>query len=298
MADIVVEQIRPRLARIAAIVNPRAGSVGGGAAEALARQVANYGGQLSIACPEPDDMEQAIRAEIAREPDLVVVLAGDGTARMAASLCGPAGPLVAPLPGGTMNMLPHALYGALDWPEALDAALGRGVERQVSGGRVNGEAFYVAAILGAPALWGLAREAVRRGDLIEATRRVRYALRRAFTGELRYGLDGAPGRRAEALVVMTPLISRVMRDETPSLEAAALSIRGAKAAFRLALSGAFGDWREDPGVTASPCGSGWAAARRSIPAILDGEVRRLPRRVEFAFEPTAFRALAPLREAG
>jgi len=38
---------------------------------------------------------------------------------------------------------------------------------------------------------------------------------------------------------------------------------------------------------------GWATMRRSIPSILDGEPHRLPRRVEFEFEPRAFRALAP-----
>jgi diacylglycerol kinase family enzyme len=41
-------------------------------------------------------------------PDAVLVLAGDGTARAAAEMAGPDGPLIAPLPGGTMNMLPRA----------------------------------------------------------------------------------------------------------------------------------------------------------------------------------------------
>jgi hypothetical protein len=38
----------------------------------------------------------------------------------------PDGPLVAPLPGGTMNMLPRALYGTADWKVALRRALEEG----------------------------------------------------------------------------------------------------------------------------------------------------------------------------
>lgn len=283
---------RPRLRRIAAVVNPASGGVGPGAAAAVAEMVAQYGYDLSIATPAPGEIETAIRAAVGAAPDLLMVLAGDGTARLAAELCGPDGPLVAPLPGGTLNMLPHALYGGLAWRDALTAALETGVERPVSGGRVAGRAFYVAAILGAPALWGHAREAVRTGNLLEAGRRVGYALRRAFSGEIRYALDGRANRRVEALVLICPTVSKAMPAET-ALEAASLDVRSAREVFRLAFNGAIGDWRRDPGVTVEPCLKGWAAARRSIPCILDGEVQRLPRRVEFAFEPRAFRALAP-----
>ena len=51
----------------------------------------------------------AVRAAVDAAPDLLIVLAGDGTARLAAELCGLDGPLVAPMAGGTLNMLPHAL---------------------------------------------------------------------------------------------------------------------------------------------------------------------------------------------
>ncbi len=62
-------------------------------------------------------------------------------------------PMVAPLPGGTMNMLPHALYGVVPWPEAMANCLKSGQERMISGGEINGRLFFVAAILGSPALW-------------------------------------------------------------------------------------------------------------------------------------------------
>ncbi|PWS21620.1 diacylglycerol kinase, partial [Enterococcus faecium] len=81
------------------------------------------------------------------------VLAGDGTARSVASKAKPDGPMIAPLPGGTMNMLPKALYGTADWKLALKRALEEGEPQAVSGGEVEGEYFYCAAILGSPALW-------------------------------------------------------------------------------------------------------------------------------------------------
>ena len=41
--------------------------------------------------------------------------------------------------------------------------------RPVAGGEVDGRPFYVAAILGSPALWGPAREAIREGTAGRAT---------------------------------------------------------------------------------------------------------------------------------
>jgi diacylglycerol kinase family enzyme len=287
---------RPTLRRVSALVNPASGGVGAGAAEAVAALVAEYGYALSLFTPAPDEVAEAVRAAVQAAPDLLIVLAGDGTARLAAETCGPDGPLVAPLPGGTLNMLPHALYGALAWPRALRAALERGVERPVSGGRVGGHAFYVAGILGAPALWAYAREAARKGDLVETWRRAAHALRRAFTGDVHFVLDGRGQRQAEALVLINPIVSKAMHDQT-ALEVAALEAHSAREIFRLAFNGLFSDWRHDPAIFVDAAVRGRAWARHSIPCILDGEVHRLPRKVSFEFDQRAFRALAPPQTA-
>jgi diacylglycerol kinase family enzyme len=296
-ASAPVAGVRPGLRRIAAVLNPAAGGVGPGAAATLSRLVAEHGFELTLAVPAPNEIEAAIRAAVDAAPDLVIILAGDGTARLAAELSGPDGPLVAPLAGGTLNMLPHALYGVRPWPAALAAALERGVEQTVCGGRVAGRAFYVAAILGAPALWGSAREAIRAGRFGKASRRVRYALARAFTGGLHYTLDATSSRSTEALVLITPTVSTAPQAEA-TLEAASVDVRAADQAFRLAFNGLVGDWRRDPRVTVESCSRGRARARRPIPCILDGEAQHVGREVEFAFEPRAFRTLAPALDAG
>jgi diacylglycerol kinase family enzyme len=282
---------RPRLQRIAAIVNAASGSVGPGAAQALAEVIAGHGYALNLATPTPAELSGAIASAVDAAPDLLVVLGGDGTARLAAERCGPDGPLLAALPGGTLNMLPRILYGLRPWREALEAALAEGIERPICGGRVEGRSFYVAAVLGAPALWSAAREAVRAGNFIRAWRRGVYALRRTFTGRVHYRLDGLPRREAEALVLISPIMSKAMTAEA-SLEVAELDVHNATEMFRLAFNGLVGDWRKDPGITVYGAVHGRATARRHIPCILDGEMLLLKRSVEFEFQPRAFRALA------
>ena len=287
---------RPRLRRLEAVVNAASGSVSAGAAEELERLVQDRGLSVRVANAQPKDIETAVRAAVAAGPDAVLVLAGDGTARLAAQLCGPDGPLVAPLPGGTMNMLPHALYGQRSWQEALTSALDEGEVRPVSGGEVAGRPFYVAAILGAPALWAEVREAIRKRQLKLAWLRGQRALGRAFSGQLRFALDGHEARKAQALTLMCPLVSRALTEEQ-ALEAAALDPRGAADAFRLGLNTLLGKWREDPAVTVELCSTGRAWSRGRIPAVLDGEPARLARGAEIRFLSRAFRALAPPRSA-
>ena len=50
--------------------------------------------------------------------------------------------LIIPLPGGTMNMLPHALYGAHPWARILADTLAAPRVRTVSGGRIGGQTFF------------------------------------------------------------------------------------------------------------------------------------------------------------
>jgi diacylglycerol kinase family enzyme len=276
---------------VQAVVNAASGGVGVGAAAALAEIIERHGCELTLSTPSGAALDDAIRAAVGARPDLLVILGGDGTARLAAGHCGPGGPLLAPLPGGTLNMLPHVLYGPLPWPAALEAALTHGVEREVCGGRVGEHDFYVAAILGTPALWGSAREAIRAGKLRRAWRRGAYALRRAFTGRLKYELDDRCEGDAEALVLISPTVSKAAY-ATGALEVAELSHHNAGEMFRLAFHGLAGDWRRDPGITVHETLRGRARARRGIPCILDGEIQSLPRSVAFEFRPLAFRALA------
>jgi diacylglycerol kinase family enzyme len=279
------------------VANCASGSVGLRAPEEAQKILAEFGLDAVVHAPQPEDLEACLKEAIEAGPDLLAVLAGDGTARAAVEFCGPNGPLVAPLPGGTMNMLPHAIYGQVTWQQALRDCLERGEERLIGGGEVEGRTFLVAAILGAPALWAPAREAARRGDIRDAVRRAHLAWRRAFSGRLRYVLDAGERGKAEALSFICPLTSRALDDDAQHLEADVLTPSGASEAFRLAFNAMMGDWRRDPAVQSVACRHAHVWASGGVPAVLDGEPVRLRARVEVSWRPGVARILAPPRPA-
>jgi len=284
------------LGRVIMLVNPLSGGVGPNAVDEAAAILADYACEATIVALEGSQFDTQVQDALDARPDVLFVLAGDGTAGTIASRAGPDGPLVAPLPGGTMNMLPKALYGTADWKLALRRALEEGAPQRVAGGEVSDgqfrQAFYCAAILGSPALWAPAREAVREGKFGLAWAYGRRALKRAFSGRLRFSLDGRPDRRAEALVLISPMISKAM-DEHTGLEAASMNPSDALQAFRLAAHAVFDDWRQDPAVTTKAIQQATVRARSRIPAVIDGEPALLRHEARVRFIRTAFRALAP-----
>lgn len=288
------------LKRVIMLVNPLSGSVGPRAAEEAGTILNGYACETSVVTLESGQFDAQIQAALDARPDVLFVLAGDGTAGSIASRAGPDGPLVAPLPGGTMNMLPKALYGTADWKAALKIALEEGAPQTVAGGEVSDgqttQAFYCAAIFGSPALWAPAREALRVGKLGLAWAYARRALKRAFSGQMRFSLDGRPARRAEALVLISPMISSAM-DEDTGLEAAAMNPADAGQAFRLAAHAVLDDWRQDPAVTTRATQTVALRARSRIPAVVDGEPLLLRHEARVRFIRRAFRALAPIPAA-
>lgn len=284
------------LRRVEIVVNPLSGGVGVEAAPEVERIMRRFACESRVVEVHPPRVEKALEEALAEKPDLLIVLAGDGTARAAAAMAGPSGPLIAPLPGGTMNMLPKALYGTGDWREALHLTLRQGAPRAVQGGSVDGRPFYVAAILGSPALWAPAREAVRERKPRLAFLYAKRALRRAFSTRVRFKLDDGEFQRGEALALLSPLVSKAM-DRPDGLEAALLDPASAAQAIRLAATAVIGDWRDDKAVETRVVRTARVWSRRPIPAILDGEPVQLDKEVAVEFLPEAFRALAPPPEA-
>lgn len=284
------------LGRVTMLLNPLSGGVGPSAASEASGIFAEYGLEAAIVVLEGGQFDAQVQQALDAWPDALFVLAGDGTARAVASRAGPDGPLIAPLPGGTMNMLPRALYGTSDWKSALRRALEEGAEQSVAGGEVSDgrvrQSFFCAAILGAPALWAPAREAVREGKFGLAWAYGRRALKRAFSGRLRFSLDGRADCRAEALVLMSPMISKAI-DEHAGLEAAAMNTADALQVFRLAAHAVFDDWRQDPAVTTRSIQQATVRARSRIPSVIDGEPALLRHVTKVRFIRRAFRALAP-----
>lgn len=280
----------PRFATVVAVVNARAGSVGPTAAEKLEAILRERCTAVSVLSPEPDAMNAAMGEAIAARPDAVIVLGGDGTARHAAELAGPKGPPLILLPGGTMNVLPKALYGARDWADALTAALDHGTVRDLPGARAADHLFFVAGIFGSPARVARAREAVREGKLFAAIARFKHAYDRAFSHRLRARRDLLPERRAEAVAILCPLFSKV--EGADRLETAMLDPAGALSAFRLGIGALTGAWRTDSATDIRTCRSTEIRSNEALPAVLDGEPVRFGQRVRVTAVPVAARVIA------
>lgn len=290
----VPHKIDWREMKLGAVLNRRSGGVDA-AAEKTMRSILADAGVIpaEIHVVEGAEIEAALDRVGSAGIDALVVLGGDGTIRTAAERCSAAGIRFIALPGGTMNMLPRALYGERTWQEALADTVAAPREAGIGAGEVAGSRFFCGAIFGTPAHWAEAREALRRHSLFEALQRGAKAWRRTFSRKVRY--DFGPGGRgaATAVAVLCPLISRIMPSDAPALEAAALNPHDLGDAFSLALNGLFSDWRRDGNVMTVATRDLRLMARRPIPALLDGEMVRLATTAEVRFVPNAFRAIVP-----
>ena len=74
-------------------------------------------------CDSADAMTRSLVEATGQNLDVLIVFGGDGTIRTAAEACAEKGLYLIPLPGGTMNMLPRALYGDVAWEETLKNTL-------------------------------------------------------------------------------------------------------------------------------------------------------------------------------
>ncbi len=280
--------------RVIAVLNTGSGSCDPNSAGQMDEIFAKAGlTHVEVVSVDPAAFDKALESAVFKA-DVIIVLGGDGTLRAAAEKCGQAGKLLIPLPGGTMNMLPRALYGDVGWGKALVDTLAAPAIREVSGGKAEEQAFYCVAIMGAPSLWADVREALRHGRPVAALKRSITALRRSSEA-LDYQLGDQISGTAEAVAVICPLVARDVQDDRPFLEAAALEPRAASGMFRLAFHAIFEDWRRDPSVTLAKVKTVRVCGHGRVPVILDGEKAYMGRTVNVTFVPMAFRAIGPAR---
>lgn len=266
-------------ARAGIVFNAMSGSVAENQLETLLSALERHGvtrhRQFSLA--ELD----ALKDE-ASELDIIIVLGGDGTARAVAASAIHDGPPLLLLPGGTLNILPKALLGDLTWPEALEAALSRGNVQRLVGGTANGEAFFIAAMFGAPTLLARTREAIREGKWQKAWRRFQLFRQRLLSSRLVARPDSGRMRAAEAVGVLCPSFSGGVDGET--LEWVRLDARNITELLRVGVRALGPKWRDDPAVHASPCRTGEILGEGLIPSTLDGEPRAFQTPVLIAYK--------------
>jgi diacylglycerol kinase family enzyme len=252
-----------------------------------------------IWCGESDQIEQAFAEAVTHKPKILAVLGGDGTIRTAAEACTGTDTYLLPLPGGTLNMLPRALYGDISWQEALQGALAAPATKPLSAGRNGNQLFFVAAIIGAPGLWMEARESIRERHIAGAVEKSAAALRAMFDTKLQYCVSPGTESEADAVAVICPLVSEEMSDSEQALEAAAVDVQNATELVGLATATAFGKWRDDESVTLTKTHQLTVRSSRDIPIFLDGEKVNAGNTVEITFVPHAVNVIVPqLNNAG
>jgi len=246
-------------------------------------------------CGEAKEMERSFAEAAGHKLEVLIVLGGDGTIRTAAEACAKKGSYLIPLPGGTMNMLSRALYGDVAWEEALKNTLAAPSLKVLSGGRIAGKQFLIAAIVGAPALLAEPRESVREGNVVDAIEKGSVAFRKMFETKIQYLISGEMKGEAEAVAVICPLISEQMSDSDQAFEAAIIDVESAAEVVRLATTAAFGKWRDDRNILLTKTKRVDVQSNKDIPATLDGERVNLGRSAEIDFVSRALTVLVPAK---
>ncbi len=246
-------------------------------------------------CGESDQIERAFAEAATQELKILIVLGGDGTIRTAAEACTGTGTYLLPLPGGTLNMLPRALYGDAPWQNALKDTLADPAIKVLSGGRVAdaNALFFVAAVVGAPGLWMEAREAMREGDILDAVHKGGSAFEAMFDTTIQYFISPEVSGEAEVVTVICPLVSEQMSDSEQTLEAAAIAVANAAEVLGLVTAAAFGKWRENKRVTLSKTDRVTVKSSSDIPLFLDGERANVGKNAEITFVPKAVKVIVP-----
>jgi diacylglycerol kinase family enzyme len=154
--------------KFSVIINPLSRSVPKDGARELEAAIRAAGHDIVEMNCRADCLQDDVCAAAGSAADGVIAWGGDGTLACALTACGSSGLPVLTLPGGTMNMLPKRLHGDGHWHEILDRILRKPAVRMLPAGEAAGQRFYIAALFGR--LTGLAetREAVRKGELLEA----------------------------------------------------------------------------------------------------------------------------------
>jgi diacylglycerol kinase family enzyme len=246
-------------------------------------------------CGGADHMEPSFAEAAGQKLEVLIVLGGDGTIRTAAEACAQEGPYLIPLPGGTMNILPRALYGDVSWEDALKNTLTAPSTKVLSGGRVANKQFLIAAIVGAPVLWAEVRESIREGDIVDAIEKGSVAFRKLFETKVQYLISGEIKGEAEAVALICPLISEEMSDSEQALEAAVIDVERAAEVIGLATAAAFGKWRDDRNILLTKTKRVGVQSSKDIPAILDGETVNLGSSAEIDFVSRAVSVIVSAR---
>ena len=157
--------------------------------------------------PTPETLDAA-------DIDTVAIYAGDGTVNaVLEALRGWSGAVLV-LPGGTMNLLYHRLFGDLSMEEALEAVgSGKAHRRRPGVIETNCGTAYAGLLAGPGAAWGYVREAMRDVAPLEVAESAREAMDETLHGDRIRCAEPELGRReGYPLILLTPVDAEILAD--------------------------------------------------------------------------------------
>lgn len=176
--------------------NDASGSNDREALERMSESCADYGLRVAYSTSFPTDDLPTPAMLDAAGLDLVAIFAGDGTVNAALDALAGWGGHVLVLPGGTMDLLYHRLFGEMELAEVLSLA-GSGnlvVRRPGVISSLLGTA-YAGLLAGPGTSWNEVREAMRSLDVLTMAAETREAFARTLNDERLRCIEPPLGRR-------------------------------------------------------------------------------------------------------
>jgi diacylglycerol kinase family enzyme len=279
------------LKKIVALLNPHSGSVPKDAAAALDQALAELGQTASIEAFEDGDLQGALKRAIDQSPDVLIVWGGDGSVNCALGACGPDGPPVLALPGGTMNLVHQRLHnGRTQWQDMMTAAMSDPEIVPWTAGEIEGRRFYVAVMVGRVTTLSESRELVRKGALFEAITAA--AKNEVFNMETRLNLYAHRGSGS----VITPATAGAIvlaGERRPRFEVAAIDPSSQLDLVSVGFQSLISGWRDAEDVTVEIASKVTLedVHGEPIPATIDEEPFELPPMCDFRLVPDSARVV-------
>jgi diacylglycerol kinase family enzyme len=298
------EAVAPR--RYAIVYNARAGTAARFPAEALAAMAQEHGLDFALDTRADVAIDSRMRDAVTGDADVIVAAGGDGTVTAAAEALRGTEKLLAVLPLGTANLLARDL-GLMLAPDAWFDMLPAMEPRTIDAGEVNGRLFLHKVVIGTVLETAAAREEIRDrtdpGAIVDFARK--FITRLSYAG--RFAVEIAPKDAERRLEIVEALavanndydegIGRFFsrqRLDRGLLTLYVLHHLRLFHALRLGAEMLIGTWRRDPVIDIQHVEAVTIRTRRrSIKAMIDGEVQRLPTPLQFRILPRAITTLAP-----
>lgn len=281
------------MSRISALVNPHSGSVPEDGAEILRAALEEIGHTAAIVEIEINNLVDQIKDAIADAPDILIVWSGDGTIACTFENASPDGPLILPLPGGTMNLFHKQIHGgACEWNDCLNRALTEGKEIDVPAGKAGERTFYVAAMAGNLTDLTGPREAIRKGHVLKALETLSGSDVLDLRTNMTFEIEKSDGKPVSGFATAVSIFVGTQQDDT--LEFAYIDPDNPLELAAAGFGALFDDWRNASGVSCENIRSGKLEHDRELDLriTLDGEPVRLRSGTSFTRIAKAGRALS------